>query len=195
MKRTRWAATKLLLVTALTLLPGRGAEAVNFQSLQDLQGGIGFTTVLTLGPEDPNPGSNADGCIYAVNGGQGAVHRICFNASKSVTSNTTVIDINGGGGTNNTLGITIDPDSDPSGEIHLYLGYSDNNSTPNAGKVARAVSTNGGVSYTVDEDFITGLGRSSFDHQVVVLEAEGSSPLTHPSYELPPGGVRLKRST
>ena len=75
------SAAKLLVVTALVLLPRGGAEGVNFQSLQDLQTGIGFTTVLEFGPEDPFPASNADGCIYAVNGGQGAVHRICFDAS------------------------------------------------------------------------------------------------------------------
>ncbi|TFH21478.1 MAG: hypothetical protein E4H03_10580, partial [Myxococcales bacterium] len=157
-----------LVLTAALVLTGpaaREADAVQFQALQTLQGGIGFTTVLELGPEDPDPASNADGCIYAVNGGQGSVSRVCFDANKNVTSNNVVIDINGGGGTNNTLGITIDPDSDPAGEIHLYLGYSDNNGSPNAGKILRAVSTNGGASYTVDEDFITGLGRSSFDHQ------------------------------
>ena len=116
-------ATRLVLTAALLLMvPAREADAVQFQGLQTLQGGIGFTTVLELGPEDPDPASNADGCIYAVNGGQGRVQRVCFDANKNVTSNTTVVDINGGGGTNNTLGITIDPDSDPAGEIHLYLG-------------------------------------------------------------------------
>ena len=98
--------------------------------------------------------SNADGCIYAVTGNSGTVHRVCFDATKTVTSNTVVIDINGAGGANNVLGITIDPESNPTGEIHLYLGYADGNGAPFNGKIARAVSTDGGVSYTVDEDFI-----------------------------------------
>ncbi len=97
------------------------AEAAQFQPLTNLQTGIGFTTVLTLGPEDPTPSTIGDGCIYAVHGGQGAVHRICFNDAKSVTSDTVVVDLNGGGGVDNCLGITFDPESDPSGEMHLYL--------------------------------------------------------------------------
>ncbi len=138
---------------------------MQFQALQDLQTGIGFTTVLEFGPEDPDPASNADGCLYAVHGSEGEVHRICFDATKTVTSDTVVIDLNGGSGTNNTLGITIDPASDPSSEIHLYLAFAYSNAAPNNGRIARAVSSDGGVSYTVDESFITGLGRSSFNHQ------------------------------
>ena len=61
-----------LVCAAVAVLPLRGAEAVQFGPLTDLQTGIGFTTVLTLGPEDPDLGSHADGCIYAVNGGTGA---------------------------------------------------------------------------------------------------------------------------
>ena len=155
---------------AMALLFSGSATAVQFGALTDLQTGIGFTTVLTFGPEDPDPASNADGCVYAVNGGEGSVHRICFDATKTVTSNAIVVDLNGTGSVNNVLGITFDPDSDPAGEMHLYIGYSDTNNAPNNGKIARAVSTDGGVSYTVDEDFITGLGRSSFDHQTDGLD-------------------------
>ena len=79
----------------VTLLSSLRAEAVQFQVLTNLQTGIGFTTVLTLGPEDPTPSTIGDGCIYAVHGGQGAVHRICFNDAKSVTSDTVVVDLEG----------------------------------------------------------------------------------------------------
>ncbi len=168
------SAAKWLLSAALAVLPLRGAEAVQFGPLTDLQTGIGFTTVLTLGPEDPDPGSPADGCLYAVNGTTAEVHRICFDSSKSVTSDSVVIDldpaVNPSGNTNKTLGITIDPDSDPSGEIHIYLAYADSNTAPFNGKIARAVSTDGCVSYTLDENFITGLARSSFDHQTNGLD-------------------------
>ncbi|MBW2698319.1 MAG: PQQ-dependent sugar dehydrogenase, partial [Deltaproteobacteria bacterium] len=141
------------------------AAAVQFQTLADLQTGIGFTTVLTLGPEDPNPATAGDGCIYAANGGEGAVHRICFDDAKVVASDTVVVDLNGAGSVNNALGITIDPASDPATEIHLYVAYSVTNDDPFNGRIARAVSTNGGASYAVDETFVTGLARSSFDHQ------------------------------
>ena len=141
------------------------AAAVQFQALADLQTGIGFTTVLTLGPEDPDPLADGDGCIYAANGGQGAIHRICFDDAKVVTSDTVVVDLNGGSSVNNALGITIDPASDPATEIHLYVAFSVTNDDPFNGRVARAVSTDGGVSYTLDESFITGLARSAFDHQ------------------------------
>ena len=163
--RRRFSRYASVLFTGAFLCVAHSADAVQFQALQTLQGGIGFTTVLTMGPEDPTPATTGDGCIYAVNGSQGAVHRICFDNNKSVSSDAIVIDLNGAGGTNNTLGIAIDPDSDPAGEIHLYLGYADNNGAPFNGKIARAVSTDGGVTYATDEDFITGLGRSSFDHQ------------------------------
>ena len=106
-------AALLALVVAAAVTPH---SAVEFQPLQDLQLGIGFTTVLEFGPEDPDPTSNADGCLYAVHGSQGAVHRICFDSTKTVTSDTVVIDINGQDGTNNVLGITVDPTSDPAGE-------------------------------------------------------------------------------
>lgn len=149
-------------------LPTPVARAVNFGPLTTLQSGIGFTTVLALGPEDPDPGNDGDGCIYAVNGGEGSVHRVCFDDAKNVTSNTIVIDINGGSSVNNVLGIVLD--THPSGEIHLYLGYSDSNSQPFGGKIARAVSTDGGATYLTDEDFITGLPRSSFDHQTNGLD-------------------------
>ncbi len=62
----------LLLLGVVLATP---ASAVQFQARADLQTGIGFTTVLTLGPEDPAPTDVGDGCIYAANGGQGAVHR------------------------------------------------------------------------------------------------------------------------
>ena len=168
-------APLLLLASLLAPVP---VSAVQFQPLAELATGIGFTTVIELGPEDPDPGATGDGCLYAVNGGAGAVHRICFEdapggTAKQVTSTTVggtpVIDLNGGGGTNNVLGITVDPAA-PSGEIHLYLGYSDDNSAPFAGKIARAVSTDSGQSYVVDEDFITGLARSAFDHQTNGLD-------------------------
>jgi hypothetical protein len=164
------APTLSLLIGVVALLAAGPVRAVQFNALTDLQTGIGFTTVLAFGPEDPDPLSNADGCIYAVHGSNGSVSRVCFDATKTVTSNTVVIDINGAGSVNNVLGITIDPDSDPAGEIHVYLGYSDNNGGPFEGKIARAVSTDGGVSFITNEDFITGLGRSAFDHQTNGLD-------------------------
>jgi glucose/arabinose dehydrogenase len=70
----------------------------------------------------------------------------------------------------NVLGITIDPTSDPATQITLYLAYSVDNTAPFNGRIARAVSIDGGVTYTVDENFITGLARSSFDHQTNGLD-------------------------
>ncbi len=58
-------ALPLLVAAALCLAAGPG-RAVQFGGLTDLQTGIGFTAVLTFGPEDPDPLSLADGCIYAV---------------------------------------------------------------------------------------------------------------------------------
>ncbi len=163
-------ALPLVVAAALCLAAGPG-RAVQFGGLTDLQTGIGFTAVLTFGPEDPDPLSLADGCIYAVHASNGAVSRVCFDATKTVTSNTVVVNINGpGGSVNNMLGIAIDPDSNPATEIHLYLAYSDDNGSPYQGKIARAVSTDGGASYTTNEDFITGLARSAFDHQTNGLD-------------------------
>jgi|GEM_PF-464919 len=161
---------RALLVCALCVVSSGAASAVQFSALTDLQTGIGFTSVLDLGPEDPDPASRADGCIYAVHGSNGTVNRICFDSNKAVTSNTVVVDLNGGGSVNNVLGITFDPNSDPATEIHLYLGYSPDNGAPFQGRIARAVSTDGGASYSVDETFITGLARSAFDHQTNGLD-------------------------
>ena len=86
---------------AISLTPLRG-EAVQFGPLTDLQTGISFTTVLTFGPEDPDSLSKADGCVYAANG-SGAIHRVCFDATKTVTSNTVVIDLNGVGTVDNVF--------------------------------------------------------------------------------------------
>ncbi len=153
------------------------AQGVQFGSVQTLQSGIASCAALTIGPEDPVAASTADGCLYAVNAFSGTVSRICFDASKVVTSSAVVIDLNGGGSVNALLGITFDPASDPAGEMHLYLAYADDNSAPFQGKIARAVSTNGGASYTVDEDFITGLARSPFDHQTNGLSFGGDGCL------------------
>lgn len=112
----RTSRSHLVCMVMLFAVLAGPASAVQFGSLTNLQTGIGFTTVLTLGPEDPDPASNADGCIYAVHGGNGEVYRVCFDATKTVTSNTVVVDINGASGVNNVLGITIDPDSDPAGK-------------------------------------------------------------------------------
>lgn len=138
------------------VLAGPGlALAVDFQSVQILQSGIGNTTVLALGPEDPDPGAIGDGCVYAANRTTGQVRRICFDSVKSVTSNTVVVDLNGGSSVDGIQGMAIDPDSDPAGEIHLYLAYADDDDAPYQGKIARAVSTDGGTGFVVDEDFVT----------------------------------------
>ena len=64
---------------------------------------------LAMGPEDPDAGvSDADGCIYVVNAGGGTVNRVCFDAAKSVTGNTTVVTLNAGAGVNNILGIVVE---------------------------------------------------------------------------------------
>jgi glucose/arabinose dehydrogenase len=159
------------LAAALAMLAAAPAPAVRFQPLAELQSGIGFTTVLAMGPEDPNAAAAGDGCIYAANGA-GTVHRVCFDDTKSVTSNTVVIDLNGDESVSNVQGIAFDPASDPSGEIHLYLGYAVGPDAPYTGRVARAVSDDGGVNYAVDETFITGLTRSSFplSHQTNGLD-------------------------
>ena len=161
----------LVFVLGLGTVCSRRCEAVQFQNAQALVSNIDFITGVAVGPEDPDSTSNADGCVYAVSGQAGSVHRICFNKFKTVTSNTVVVNLNGASNppadVNLVLGLAFDPTSSPvsGGQIHLYLAYADNNSGPFNGKIARAVSTNGGVSYTVDENFIVGLGRSSFDHQ------------------------------
>ena len=93
--------------------------------MKTLQGGVGFTTVFALGPEDPDPGNDGDGCIYAVNGSEEAVHRICFDDAKSVTSHAIVVDLIDAGSVNNVRGIVLD--THPSGTSNLYLGYSDSN--------------------------------------------------------------------
>ncbi len=172
-QRSGWSVcARAGVVLALWLLfPVSAALAVGFGPLTDLQTGIGNATVLTFGPEDPDPGSVADGCVYAVNAFSGQVYRVCFDSTKTVVSNDVVIDLNGPvTGVNAVLGITFDPASDPGGEMQLYLAYADDNDSPFTGKIARAVSSDGGASYSVDEDFITGLPRSSFDHQTNGLE-------------------------
>lgn len=167
----RFSRSLCAALLALVFLPSSVARAVQFQQAQTLQSGINFSTIVAIGPEDPDPNSNADGCVYAGRGLTGTVNRICFNSLKSVTSNTVVINLNGGttslADVNGLLGIAFDPMSNPKsgGEIHLYLAYADNNASPFNGKIARAVSSNGGVSYTVNEDFIVGLPHSSFNHQ------------------------------
>lgn len=160
-----------ILAAAVVGLSASSAPAVEFQPLADLQTGIGFTTVLALGPEDPDSTVRGDGCIYAANG-TGTIHRICFDDAKNVTSNTVVIDLNGAESVSNVQGIAFDPASDPSGEIHLYLGFAIGPDEPFSGRVARAVSSDGGVSYAVDEAFIQGLSRASFvvSHQTNGLD-------------------------
>ena len=161
---------RLGLVSFLLAAFSSSLLAVQFDPLTLLQGGIGSTTVLTLGPEDPDALSNKDGCVYAVNTFSGTVSRICFDANKQVTgvapyTTTVVIDINGAGGVNALQGIVFEPASDPNGTMALYLAYSDNNGAPFNGKIARATSIDGGSSYTIDEDFITGLPRMNESHQ------------------------------
>lgn len=170
--RSGLARSLLSLVSAFVIcgLVPRTADAVQFGAVSDLATGIGFTTALALGPEDPDPLSNADGCLYAVNGGTGEVHRICFDSAKAVTSDTVPIDLNGPSGVGNVLGIAIDPQSDPALQIALYLAFSVDNGAPFNGRIARAVSTDGGSTYSLDENFISGLARSSFDHQTNGLD-------------------------
>ena len=93
------------LASLALLLACSTAHAVEFAPPVDLAPGIGFTTVVALGPEDPDPSSPADGCVYAVSGEKGEVRRICFDASKTVTSNAAVIDLNGPADAEFTLGL------------------------------------------------------------------------------------------
>ncbi len=106
----QWARIPALALALVVLASfvSRDARAVQFGAIADLVTGIGSTTVLAFGPEDPDLLSNADGCIYAVNGGTGAVHRVCFDATKAVTSNTIVVDLNGASAVNNVLGIVLE---------------------------------------------------------------------------------------
>lgn len=166
----RAAAAPILAFLLCALLFPRPAAPVSFEPLQVLQSGIGFTTVLALGPEDPVSSTYGDGCIYAANGELGEVHRVCFDDAKTVTSHTVPIDLNGPGQIEHLLGIAFDPASNPAGEIHLYLSYALDNLAPFNGRVARAVSTDGGVSYAVDDVFVTGLPHSNFDHQTNGLD-------------------------
>jgi hypothetical protein len=98
------------------------------------------------------------------------VHRVCFDDAKQVTSQAVVIDLNGSGQVAHLLGIAFDPASDPAGEIHLYLSYAFDNQAPFNGRIARAVSSDGGASYAVDDAFIQGLPHSNFDHQTNDLD-------------------------
>lgn len=151
-------------IAALVLLGGllaQAAAAVQFAPVQTLQSGLDFVTQLALGPEDPDPGSLADGCVYAADGDSGSVQRVCFDAGKNVTSNTTVVVLDGGAGTDFLIGLAFDPASDASGEIILYLAWEPLTTEPFDTRIARAVSVDGGSSYTTDEAFVTGLGRST----------------------------------
>jgi glucose/arabinose dehydrogenase len=153
----RGIATVALLAAGGFLRPALPAEAVQFGPLTNLLTGLPSPARLAYGP---------DGCLYAAYAFAGSVGRICFDANKVVLSNTIVVPgLGGGGGVNALLGMGFDPDSDPGGEIHLYLSYSITNGAPFNGRVARAVSTDGGVSYSVDENFITGLPRMNESHQ------------------------------
>jgi glucose/arabinose dehydrogenase len=158
-------ARACLAAAALLLAAPPSASAVQFGAVQTLRSGIGPCAALAVGPEDPDPLQTGDGCVYAVSAFSGAVVRVCFDATKTVTASTTVVDLNGPSSVNALLGIAFDPRSNPLDEMHLYLAYADDNAAPFEGKIARAVSTDGGLTYTVDEDFITGLPRSAFDHQ------------------------------
>lgn len=176
------AAPRLLLLLLLVVslpfaLPFVSAEAVGFGPVQTLETGLTDVSSLTFGPEDPDPASVADGCIYAVTAGSGEVHRICFDATKTVTSSAVILDLNGGSSVNNALGVTFEPLSDPSGAMFLYLAYSLSSVDPFNGRIARAVSSDGGATWVFDDGFagdgqlfITGLGRSSFDHQTNGLD-------------------------
>lgn len=137
------------------------ASAVQFSNVQVLQGGIDFIAALAIGPEDPDPASLGDGCIYAVSGDAGTVHRVCFDITKTVASNTIVVELNGGLGTQFLLGVAMDPASDPNGTIIMYLPWTPPSAEPFDTRIARAVSVNGGASYSVDETFIRGLGAST----------------------------------
>ena len=139
---------------------GSSALAVVFQPIQTLRGNVDFVTAIAMGPEDPDPASDRDGCLYALTGNTGVVRRICFDATKSVVSDAVVIDINGSLPVTNAMGMAFDPRSDAGGEIHLYITYSRDGAAPFNGRVARAVSVDGGVTFATDEAFITGLPRS-----------------------------------
>jgi glucose/arabinose dehydrogenase len=145
----------------LGCLFAEAAAGVQVTPVQTLQGGIDFVTQVALGPEDPDPGSLADGCAYATDGDSGTLHRICFDAAKDVTSNDTVIVLNGGAGTNFLIGLAFDPASDTEGEIIVYLAWEPLETEPFSTRIARAVSQDGGSSYTTDELFVSGLGRST----------------------------------
>jgi len=167
-KATRRHFTIPLALALATSFVAGPVLAVQFQTATTIGPLIERVTVVAVGPEDPDPTSNADGAVYGVNGQTGAVWRVRFNSSKTVLDQLKVIDLNGSGSTgsvNAVLGIAFDPSSHAGGPIRLYLAYADDNTAPFNGKIARAVSTNGGVSYTVAEDFITGLPRSDFNHQ------------------------------
>src|SRR5262245_7993047 len=121
-------------VLAACVLAAR-ANAVQFQPLTDLQTGIGFTTLVTMGPEDPNPATSGDGCIYAVNGMLGAVHRICFDDAKHVTSDVVVIDLAGAANISFALGIAFDPNPRPATEMQLYIAWATSNTAPFTGRI------------------------------------------------------------
>lgn len=151
------------------------AGAVQFEALETLQAGIAFATVIAIGPEDPDPTKQSDGCVYVGSGDSGQVRRICFaegaGGAKTVTSNTLVVDLAAEIGQSSVqfmLGMEFDPASDPSGEIHLYMGYAlaAGATVGQAfdGRIARAVSSNGGTSYTTDASFITGLSKGDFHY-------------------------------
>ena len=156
------------------------SQAVDFNAVQTLQGGLGNVSVIVFGPEDPDPASAADGCVYAGGTFSGEIHRICFDATKTVATSDVVLEINGGSGVNIVGGITFDPGSDPAGTMILYVSYADDNNSPFTGKIARATSSDGGASWSFDdglggsvedgESFIRGLGRSSFDHQLFGID-------------------------
>jgi hypothetical protein len=87
-----------------------------------------------------------------------------------VTSNTVVVDLNAASNVGAVLGLTIDPVPVPSVSIEMYIAYAVDNSAPFNGRIARAVSTDGGATFTTDETFATGLAHSSFNHQTNGLD-------------------------
>jgi hypothetical protein len=140
-----------VLCVLLVCWPTTGGS-VMFGPRQMSESGIVFATVVAIGPENPDPMSSGDGCIYVAGGFTGIVFRVCLNAAKQVTSSTRVINLNSTSlgddspDVNALLGITFDPDFHPAERIVLYLAYADSPAGPFDGKIARAVSTNGGES-------------------------------------------------
>ena len=120
-------------------------------------------TVVAVGPEDPEPASYGDGCVVAAAAQNPTVRRVCFDDAKSPTLQETAFTLPGG---SSVLGLAFDPTSDPDARIDLYVAWSPGPEHPFASHVARARSLDGGSTWDLDPLFLSGLPRSSFDHQI-----------------------------